>query len=82
MDLMVHTENWVVIESQEDWWLYVKDDEAKVEYIPLEFPILVQTVQLGPDFYFYSIVEPEIGFGTFGSEVEFVADWDINSDKE
>ena len=82
MDLMVHTENWVVIESQEDWWLYVKDDEAKVEYTPLEFPILVQTIQLGPEFYFYSIVEPEMGFGTFGSEIEFEADFDLDSDKE
>lgn len=82
MDLKVHTDNWVVIESPEDWWLYIKDDETKVDYEPLEYPILVQTVQLGPEFYFYSIVEPEIGFGTFGCEVEFEADFDINSEEE
>ena len=82
MDLKVHTDNWVVIESQQDWWLYVKDDEHKVEYVPLEFPILVQTVQLGPDFYFYSIVEPEVGYGTFGELITFDADFDLDSDKE
>ncbi len=77
-DIHVIAENWILIENEEEWYDFVREDEDKVEYVPLEYPILVQPIEIGPKQFLYSVVEADLGVGTFGDmehDIDFEADF-------
>ncbi len=78
MDILALSEHWIQISTEEEWYEFVSEDEYKTEYVPLEFPILVQPIEIGENQYLYSIVEADLGVSTFGNmevDIAFKADF-------